>query len=215
MPIALALSFTALADRRVLAVLGKSALVTVAIVAVLGAGAWWAVERTFLSTYYVKGLSEVVATLAAMVGAWLLFRLVAMAVVQFFADEVVTAVERAHYPEAASRARPLGLHREVKVALRGLLRSLGWNLAALPVALLLLVTGVGTVLLFGFVNAVLLGRELTDMVRLRHANEPAVPPFSRFLLGAATVALLSVPFVNLLAPVLGAAAATHLVHRRA
>ncbi|WP_338467243.1 EI24 domain-containing protein [Novosphingobium sp. ZN18A2] len=215
MPTALALSLAALADRRVLAVLGKSALATVAIVTLLSAGAWWAVERTFLATYYVKGLSEIVATVAALVGAWLLFRLVALAVIQFFADEVVIAVEQEHYPEAAMRARPLGLHREMQVALRGFLRSLGWNLAALPVALLLLVTGVGSVLLFGFVNAVLLGRELTDMVRLRHEGAPAVPAFSRFLLGAVVVALLAVPFVNFLAPVIGAAAATHLVHRRA
>jgi uncharacterized protein involved in cysteine biosynthesis len=33
-------------------------------------------------------------------------------------------------------------------------------------------------------------------------------------LGGAVVALLTVPFVNLVAPVLGAAAATHLVHSR-
>jgi uncharacterized protein involved in cysteine biosynthesis len=35
---------------------------------------------------------------------------------------------------------------------------------------------------------------------------------TRFLLGGAIAALLAVPFANLLAPVLGAAAATHLVH---
>ena len=36
----------------------------------------------------------------------------------------------------------------------------------------------------------------------------------RALLGAASTALFLVPVVNLLAPVLGAAMATHLFHRR-
>jgi uncharacterized protein involved in cysteine biosynthesis len=35
----------------------------------------------------------------------------------------------------------------------------------------------------------------------------------RALLGGAVAGLLTIPFVNLLAPLLGAAAATHLVHR--
>jgi uncharacterized protein involved in cysteine biosynthesis len=81
----------------------------------------------------------------------------------------------------------------------------------------LLFTGVGPALLFWLVNAVLLGRELQDMVWLRHrhgADEPApVGRAQRFLLGGAVAAMLALPFVNLLAPILGAAAATHLIHR--
>lgn len=88
---------------------------------------------------------------------------------------------------------------------------------ALPVALVLLVTGVGPPLVFLLVNAVLLGRELQDMVWLRHRHDPqAAAPLTgvnRALLGGAVAGLMTVPFVNLLAPLLGAAAATHLVHR--
>ena len=36
----------------------------------------------------------------------------------------------------------------------------------------------------------------------------------RLLLGSAVTALLAVPLVNFLAPLLGAAAATHLIHRK-
>ena len=92
-----------------------------------------------------------------------------------------------------------------------------WNLLALPVALVLLVTGIGAPLVFLLVNAVLLGRELQDMVWLRHRQTREEPPplgaGARLVLGGAVTALLSLPFVNFLAPVLGAAAATHLVHR--
>ena len=93
------------------------------------------------------------------------------------------------------------------------------NLIALPFALVLLFTGVGTFLLFLAVNAVLLGRELQDMVWLRHCHRQGdcapVSKTERFLLGGVVAAMLAVPFVNFLAPVLGAASATHLIHRNA
>ena len=163
-----------------------------------------------------------VALLGTLVAAWLVWRIVALAVLQFFADEVVQAVEARHYPEALASARKLGFSEELNQGLRGAVRALGWNLVALPIALVLLVTGVGPPLVFLLVNAVLLGRELQDMVWLRHAPDPgqdpaARPPLTgvqRLLLGGTVTALLTVPLVNLLAPLLGAAAATHLVHRR-
>ena len=64
----------------------------------------------------------------------------------------------------------------------------------------------------------LVGRELQDMVWLRHRRHAADPaPVARgerWLLGGAVAALLALPLVNLLAPILGAAAATHLIHRK-
>jgi uncharacterized protein involved in cysteine biosynthesis len=77
---------------------------------------------------------------------------------------------------------------------------------------------VGTALLFWIANAVLIGRELVGAVWLRHRHalgaRPPVSRLERFVLGGAVAALLMVPFVNFLAPIIGAAAATHLVHRR-
>ena len=217
---AFALAFGQLGDRRILAILGKSVAITLAAFALLGWLGWlalgWALEG-----YSAQGLETLRAFLAAvltLIAGWLLFRLVALAVLQLFGDEVVRAVEARHYPAAAAAARPLGWREELRVGGRSLLRALGYNVAALPVALLLLATAIGPALLFAAVNAVLLGRELSEMVALRHrdaASEAPLPGFaSRAALGAIVVALLSVPFVNLLAPVLGAAAATHLVHRR-
>jgi uncharacterized protein involved in cysteine biosynthesis len=217
---AFALAIGQLGDRRILAVLGKSMALTLAVFAVLGAAGWWAIGWA-LARYGVADGGTLRAFLAAVLtvlAGWLLFRLVALAVLQLFGDEVVRAVEAEHYPAAAAAARPLGWREEVRVSLKSVLRSLGYNLAALPVALLLLATAIGPALLFAAVNAVLLGRELTEMAALRHRDAAGRAPLpgalARFALGGAVVALLTVPFVNLLAPVLGAAAATHLVHRR-
>jgi len=68
------------------------------------------------------------------------------------------------------------------------------------------------------VNAVLLGRELTDMAWLRHcAGDERGNPVGRgerLLMGAAIAGMMLVPALNLVAPVIGAAAGTHLVLRR-
>ena len=216
---AFALAFGQLGDRRVLAILGKSVAITLAVFALLGWLGWLALGWA-LADYSAEGLETLRAFLAAVLtvlAGWLLFRLVALAVLQLFGDEVVRAVEARYYPQAAAAARPLGWREELRVGLRSLLRALGYNLLALPVALLLLATAIGPALLFAAVNAVLLGRELGEMVALRHrdaAGNAPLPGFaSRTALGAIVVGLMMVPFVNLLAPVLGAAAATHLVHR--
>ena len=92
------------------------------------------------------------------------------------------------------------------------------NLIALPFAIALMFTGIGPALLFLLVNAVLLGRELQDMVWLRHrTGRKDASPLARgqrVLLGGAVAGLMMVPFVNFIAPLLGAASAAHLVHRR-
>lgn len=219
LPTSLARGFGALGERAVLRVLAKTVLATLAVFAVLGTGGYFALEagleRLGLGD---TGAGALVAVLLVVVASWLLFRLVALAVLQLFADEVVVAVERRSYPRAAEEARKLPLSEDVRNALGGAGRAVIANLVALPFALVLLFTGVGPALVFWAVNAWLLGRELVDMVWQRHRPSrdvaAPVPRLEQFLLGGAIVALLAVPLVNFLAPVLGAAAATHLVHGR-
>ena len=208
-----------LGDARIIGVLFKSMAVTLALFAALGVALWRG--SAMLIERFAAGWGEaggLIGLLLGIVGAWLLFRVVALAVLQFFADDVVRAVEARHYPAEAAAARDLPFAEEVRGALAGVLRAVLFNLMALPIALLLLVTGVGTALLFWLVNAWLLGRELQDMVWLRHRPGPdadaPLAALTRLALGGIVAAMLVVPFLNLLAPVLGAAAATHLVHNR-
>jgi len=80
----------------------------------------------------------------------------------------------------------------------------------------LLFTGVGAPMLFLGVNAVLVGRDLDEMVAARHPGlASGTPPrTSRFVLGLVANLLLLVPLVNLFAPIIAAAMATHLFHQR-
>lgn len=221
----LLLAMRQLGEPAVLRVLGKCVVVSLVLCAGLGWAGWlgldWALTAAGLDDALFTGadtLRAAVSALATVIGLWLLWRIVALAVVQFFADEVVMAVEARHYPAAADRARDLPVAAQFRAGLSSATRALLVNLAALPFALALLVTGVGTFALFLVVNAVLLGRELQDMVWLRHKHAAgAHPPLAkgeRLLLGGAVALGLSLPVVNLVMPVLGAAAATHLIHRR-
>lgn len=223
----LLLALRQLGDGPVLRVLGKSLAVSLLLFAALAAVLWWGLDgllaragldnAAFAGGESVRGLASLVL---ALLGLWLGWRIIAMAVIGFFAEDLVRAVERRHYPQAASAARDLSFAEGLRASLAAAGRALLFNLLALPVALLLVVTGFGPALVFWLVNALLVGRELADMVWQRHAHaHPStglhpVGRGERLLLGGAITALLALPFVALLAPVLGAAAAAHLVHRK-
>ena len=218
LPRAFALSLGQLSDPAILRVLGKSVALTLAIFAILGGVLLFGLYSYLISlgVAFSAELSSLAALLLTVMAGWLLFRFIALGVIQFFADDIVRAVEARHYP-AASTAPNLAFAEAFAASTKGLVRALVVNAIVLPFALVLLVTGVGTALLFWLANAWLLGRELTEMVWLRHRSGGGerlpVGGATRFALGGIVAALLIVPFVNLLAPVIGAAAATHLVHR--
>lgn len=218
------LSIRQLGDKRILGVFLKSMLLTLAIFALLGTGLWLGVDA-LVSHYFdasdsIASLIAAAALLLGALGAWLLFRVIAVAVIGVFADEVVHAVEARHYPDRFATARDLSFARSLGMGARSAGRALLVNLLLVPLYIVLLVTGVGTALAFFLVNSWLLGRDLGDMVAVRHlpaadlARWRGATRLSRFTLGAADTALFFVPFVNFVAPVLGAAMATHLFHRR-
>lgn len=215
---AFAKAFGQLTDKAVLRVLVKSVLVTLVVFVALGFGLYAALVYGFEAAGLGGGgfASAATAAIIALLFAWLLLRVVGVAVLQFFADEIVAAVEAKHYPSRAEQARALPFRRDLANSLRGIGRTIGVNILALPVALLMLVTGIGPAVVFLGVNAWLLGRELTDMAWLRHCGEDVtgnpVPRAQRIMLGGVVAGIMLVPFANLLGPILGAAAGTHLAH---
>ncbi len=214
----LAKAFGQLADPAIVRVATKSIAITIALFVMMGIalyyGLVWAGSAYGWSS---AGWAEAIAAvLLAIIGFWFLFRIVALAVLQFFADKIVAAVEARHYPDLAEKAQPLPLPQDLANSVRGMGRALGFNLAALPFALVLLFTAIGPAVIFLAVNAVLLGRELTDMAWLRHCegerHASPVPRNERILLGGVIATMMLVPVLNLVAPVVGAAAGTHLAH---
>ncbi len=224
---ALAASFDQLTDAAILRVLAKSLAITLlltaglAVLASYGASALfdhWVDTAPQDSTYQLaEGVLGALTAIAIFVFG---FRLIAIPVISFFADDVVAAVEARHYPGAAMQARPVTLALSLRLALASVGRLLLFNLIALPCYIVLAVTGVGTVLLFGLVNALLLGRDLGEMVAVRHLDPAAraswlrATRLQRLILGGIATGLFLIPLINLIAPVIGAAMATHLFHAR-
>lgn len=204
------------AARRVMA---KSLALTALLFIALGFGLWFALRAFFVWIGWAGAdggslAQAAAAAILSLIAAWLLFRTVAIGALGLFSDEVVIAIERESYPGAARTARPVSLGGGVRFALRSVGRSVGWNLVMLPFYIALLVTGVGTILLFLAVNAYLLGRDLSDMVEPRHPDLPPVPPRTRWLMGLASALLFLIPVVNLLAPIWSATMAVHVLHGR-
>jgi uncharacterized protein involved in cysteine biosynthesis len=220
---ALTLALADLGDRRVLAVLAKSLLVTLLLFVGLGLLLAWALRGVDPCDWAgidpcpigasISGLGAVVLT---GIGLWLLFPAVALGVIAGFADEVVAAVERRH--ELAAGGRRLGLIGAALLGLRGSARLLVYNLIALPFYLMLLLTGVGTLALFVLVNGLALGSDLGELVAARHGDRGdrrmwlRATRGPRMAIGTAVAAIFLVPVLNLLAPVIGAAAMTHFFH---
>ncbi|SEJ80105.1 Etoposide-induced protein 2.4 (EI24) [Sphingomonas sp. OV641] len=216
---AFVLSIAQLGDRAVLGVLAKSLAVTFALFVLLGAGVWWGVNALLATWTYHGALASAASLVVTILALWLLFRAVAVAVVGLFADTIVVAVEREHYPAALSTARDVPFGRSLRMALASAGRFIAVNLMLAPLYLVLLATGIGTAALFLAANAWLLGRDLGDMVSARHLPPEAMRDWRqataarRFLLGLAVTILFLAPFANILAPVIGAALATHVYHR--
>ena len=136
-----------------------------------------------------------------------------------FLEDVAEATEARHYPG------PVPQRTGWMEALRGTLGYfavlLAANAAALVAFLLLILTPLApfAFLVFWAVNGFMVGREYFTMVAIRWlGREGAREMRARrrgqiWALGVAVAFLLSVPLLNLVMPVVAAAAFTHLFHR--
>lgn len=218
---ALFLSIGQLGDPAFLKVLAKSLALTILLFVVAGFGVYWLL--IWLFDWFGWGESGGFAAAASAViiaglSFWLLFRAVAMGVISLFTDEIVDAVERKHYPDKAEVAQATGYADQVRVGLASAGRAIGWNLLAAPLYIVLLVTGVGTIALFLALNTLLLARDLGELVAIRHVPRDRWRDWRRetrgrrMQIGLVAAGLFVIPIVNLLAPILSAAMAAHMLH---
>lgn len=139
---------------------------------------------------------------------------VASAITSMFLDEVAQAVEDRHYPSLPpATIVPFG------EALRDTINFLGVIIGANIVALIFYAIFTPFALfIFWALNGYLLGMEyfqLAAMRRVGRAGAKALRRKHRITIWAAGVLMampLSVPLVNLLIPILGAATFTHIFH---
>ncbi len=140
---------------------------------------------------------------------------VASAFTSLFLDGVADAVEEKHYPSLPP-VEPLLWSRVFADTVRFLGILIGANLAAL---LLYALVPPAAPLIFWGLNGYLLGREYFQVVASRRLGQEKAFQLRRtnvlqiWLAGVLMAVPLSIPLINFLVPILGAATFTHLFHR--
>ncbi len=225
-------AFAQLSDPRVRRVLfwslGLALLIFLALWSGLGflvtaGGDWLAafVEGTGWGSPW-SDIADWVATLSGflllIVVSFLVFPGVVSMIVPLFLDQVAGAVEERHYPGLpAAREQPV--MEIVGDAVRLGLITVGLNLLALPFYLIFLFIPGLNLVLFYLLNGYLIGREYFELVAVRRLGHQEMKRLwgarkrSFMLAGAVITFLFSIPFVNLVAPVVGTAFMVHLFQR--
>ncbi len=164
---------------------------------------------------WIKDLMSWGSLVLMLVLSFFLMIPVASAFTGLFLDDVADAVEARHYPHLPP-ARKISFGQSLQDSLGFLAVIVAVNVAAL---VLYFFVGPAAPLLFWAVNGYLLGREYFQMVAQRRLELPAARTLYRanrgriFAAGVLMAVPLSLPVVNLVVPVLGAATFTHLFHR--
>ncbi|TRD22823.1 EI24 domain-containing protein [Palleronia caenipelagi] len=164
---------------------------------------------------WLDNLASGVSLLGVMVLSVFLMVPVASAFISLFLDDVTDAVEAKHYPSLTPAPR-LSLAEGIRDGIGFLGVLILANLAALVAYLAF--PPLAPVIFYAL-NGFLLGREYMQLIAARRLGREGALAFRRryplriWSAGALMAVPLTVPVVNLLVPLLGAATFTHLFHR--
>jgi CysZ protein len=155
--------------------------------------------------------ANVLSGIGIAIGLVFLIPPVVSLVAGFFQDGIAARVEAKHYPlDPAGREMPAG--RSIVLAMRFALLVLAVNIGAL---FLLLVPGVNIVV-WWVANAYLLGREYFEFAAMRFLGEDEARAFRKahagrvFVAGLMVAALMAVPILNLITPLVASAFMVHV-----
>lgn len=175
----------------------------------------WALARfEIFATGWLDTVVDVLGGLGSLVLTLLFFPAIASLIIGVLLDDIARAVEAKHYPQLPpARERPMIEDVGTTVRFAGVL--IAANLLALPVYLLLMWLGVGFVL-FYLINGYLVGREYWELVALRRLSPLEADGLRRrhrpilWVAGTGFSFLLSLPLVNLVAPLIATATMVHI-----
>ncbi len=211
-------------DPRFRSVLARGLALTIALLIAAYLLVFWGVQWLLPDSFSVPLIGEVTfvddlaswGSLILMIGLSVFLMVpVAAAFTGFFLDDVADAVEARHYPHLQKAAQvPLS------EAFAESLGFLGVIIVANAFALIAyLIFAPFAPAIFYALNGYLLGREYFRMIAARRLGRDGAKAAFRanllliWLTGALMAVPLTIPLVNLLVPVIGVAAFTHLFHR--
>jgi len=198
-------------------VLLRSLLLTGGLFIALLVGFGWLVDDLVVSTYsWLNTLAELGSFAAFFVVLLILFPAVSALFISFYLDDIAAAVEARYYPhdKTGSSAR---LSTTLWMAAQFGAILIVLNLLALPFYLLFLIFAPISMIIYYSLNGYLLSREYFELVAIRHHEAAAVKIMRKshrrelFLCGVVIAFLLSVPIVNLIAPIFATAFMVHVL----
>ena len=180
----------------------------------------------FVSTnFIVSFFGEIANSFVRLVGgalvlvlSWFLFPSIASMILALFLEKAAFIVENKHYPKF-SKYRSQSLYEIIYVSLKYTGLSLLVNVMFLPVYVSLFFLGPLNLMVFFIVNGYLLGREYFELVshrRLSLKTSKMVYKNSKktvFFAGCIIAVLMTLPFINLIAPLIAVALMVHITHK--
>ncbi|WP_417275302.1 EI24 domain-containing protein [Celeribacter halophilus] len=213
-----------LGDKRFQSVLLKALGLTIALLIAIYLAFVWIIGAFVPDTFSLPFIGQVtwiddalsIGSFFLMIGLSVFLMVpVASAFTGIFLEEVSEAVEDRHYPGLPEVPR-----QSIVDIVVDSLSFLGVIIVANVIALVLyLVLNVAAPLIFWALNGFLLGREYFQMVAIRRLGREGAKAARKrhmpeiWLAGALMAIPLTIPVVNLLIPVLGAATFTHMFMR--
>ena len=207
-------AFAQLSDRRFRRVVLLSCLLAALLLALLAAGAGWALGG-LTGIGWLDIAAGLAGGVAAFAAAAMLFPAAAAALQGLFLESAVRAVEARHYPNLGT-PNAQGWGETLRQTLFFVGAALGLNLLLLPVWLFAPPLGL---LLFWLVNGWLCGREYFEAAALRRLDAETTlalrrrHPLRVWLAGVAIAWMMTLPLLNLAAPAIGTAFMLHRFER--
>lgn len=203
-------------DPKFLGVFFRGVGLTVLLLVLTTMGALWLLPNSislpwFGEIAWLTPLLDGFAVVSMFVLSVFLMIPVASMFIGLFLDRIMDAVEAKHYPSAGP-VRKVGVGETIMDSISFLGLMIAVNLLALIVYLFF-------PLAFWIVNGVLLGREYFQMVAMRRVGRKeakvlrSIHGWQIWVAGTLMAVPLTVPVLNLVIPILGAAMFTHLFHR--
>lgn len=172
-------------------------------------------SSTLVDIDWVDTALDWLGSVASLAVIWLFFPAVASVIIGFLLDDIAKAVEGKHYPHLPEANQiPWGETLVEAIKFAGILIFL--NILALPIYLFFPALNL---LVFYGLNGYLISREYFELVAQRRVGTQKAKILRKayqgklMIAGAMTAFLLTIPLVNLLAPVVGTAVMVHLFHR--
>ncbi|WP_142849171.1 EI24 domain-containing protein [Telmatospirillum sp. J64-1] len=204
--------FAQLSDPRCRRIIWIGIAVALLVQVLLTAGLYWLLSSTaFFQIGWLDLTTDILGVLAVFVLSLFLFPSVVTAVAGLLLDDVARAAENRHYPDLPP-VRDQSLAEGIGAGLRLAALGIALNLLVLP---LYFIPVVNVMVLYGL-NGYLLGREYFEVVALRRLDPGQARSLRLahrgylWICGAIITFLLTLPLVNLVAPVVATAFMLHI-----